>query len=130
VAAPAPFTPKKVLISVLMVAWLALLLWGLQRKYDAKDYEHVDEMLVAPGAPWSVEKELLSRSSGTTIPCDKELLSSFRGLVRVTCRPAGGETYKFVVDLVQKQIRGEDAKSEQVIAAVDQKRRAGDAGTP
>src|SRR5881394_4017017 len=102
-----------------MVGWLALLLWGLQRKYDESDYRKVDELVVAQGAPWSLEKELLARHPGNPPRCDKELISSFRGLIQLTCTPPGIDPYHFQVDLVRRQIRGLDPRSEEVAAAVD-----------
>ena len=117
-------------ISVLMVGWLAIMLWGLQRKYDESDYRKVDELVVAPNAPWSLEKELLERHPGNAPRCDKELLSSFRGLVRLVCTAPGLDAYRFQVDLVRRQIRGEDPRSVEVTDAVDRKRRPADAGSP
>ena len=128
-AQPGSFTRRKALISVLMVGWLVILLWALQRKYDESDYRKVDELVVASGAPWSLEKELLERHPGNVPRCEKELISSFRGLVRLTCVAPGVEAYRFQVDLVRRQIRGEDARSAEVADAVDRKRWPPDAGT-
>lgn len=127
-AQPPPFTRRKAIISVLMVGWLAILLWGLQRKYDESDYRKVDELVVAQGAPWSLEKELLARHPGNAPRCDKEMISSFRGLIRLTCTAPGIDLYRFQADLVRRQIRGEDARSVEVTDAVDQKRRPANAG--
>src|SRR5262245_34146297 len=115
-------------ISVLMVGWLVVMLWGLQRKYDESDYRKVDELVVAPSSTWSLEKELLARHPGNPPRCEKELLSSFRGLVRLVCTAPGIDAYRFQADLVRRQITGEDPRSAEVIAAVEQKRRAPDAG--
>ena len=123
-----PFTARKAIISVAMVAWLVLLLSWLERKYDASDFRKVDELVVAQGAPWSLEKELLERHPGNAPRCEKELISSFRGLVKLTCFVPGLDAYHFQVDLVRRQIRGEDARSTEVTAAVDQKRRPAGAG--
>lgn len=127
-APPQPFTLRKAIISVLMVGWLVLLLWGLQDKYNSSDYRKVDELIVAPGAPWSLEKELLARNPGNAPRCEKEITSSFRGLVNVTCAAAGVDPYRFEVDLIRKQIRGLDARSADVMAAVAMKRQAPDSG--
>ena len=111
-----------------MVGWLVALLWGLERKYDESDYRKVDELIVASGAPWSLEKELLARHPDNAPRCEKSLISSFRGLVRVTCAPAGEDPYRFQADLVRRQLNGEDPRSADVIAAVERKRLAADAG--
>ncbi|HYV49674.1 MAG TPA: hypothetical protein VFA20_32680 [Myxococcaceae bacterium] len=123
-----PLTLRKAIISVLMVAWLAVLLWSLQRKYDDSDYRKVDELVVASGAPWSLEKELLARNPGNAPRCEKELTSSFRGLVNLTCTAAGVDPYRFEVDLVRRRIRGRDARAAEVMAAVEMKRQAPDSG--
>jgi hypothetical protein len=128
VAQPPPITARKALISVLMVGWLAVLLWSLQRKYDEGDYRKVDDLVVASGAPWSLERELLARHPGNAPRCDKELTSSFRGLVSLTCVAPGVDAYRFEVDLVRRQIRGLDPRSAEVMAAVDLKRQAPDGG--
>lgn len=127
-APPQPLTLRKAIISVLMVGWLVVLLWSLQRKYDEGDYRKVDELVVAPGAPWSLEKELLARNPGNAPRCEKELTSSFRGLVNLTCAAAGVDPYRFEVDLVRRQIRGLDPRSAEVMAAVAMKRQAPDSG--
>jgi hypothetical protein len=129
VAPPQPFTRRKAVISVLMVGWLVLLLSLLQRRYDEGDYRKTDELIVSPSSPWSLEKELLARHPGNAPRCDKELISSFRGLVRLTCSAAGVDPYHFQIDLVRRQIRGEDPRSIDVMAAVDLKRQAADAGS-
>jgi hypothetical protein len=129
VAQPQPLTPRKAIISVLMVGWLVVLLWSLQRKYDEGDYRKVDELVVASGAPWSLERELLARHPGNAPRCEKELTSSFRGLVKLTCVAAGVDPYLFEVDLVRRQVRGLDPRSAEVTAAVDLKRQAPDGGT-
>ena len=112
-AQPQPFTVRKTIIGVLMVGWLVLLLWGLERKYDESDYRKTDQLLAAPGAAWSLEKELIS---------------SFRGLVRLTCAASGVEPWRFEVDLVRRSFRGLDPRSEEVVAAVERRRRPPDAG--
>ena len=119
---------RKAIIGVLMVGWLALLLWGLNRKYDEGDYRKVDELIVAPGAPWSLEKELLARNPGNAPRCDKEIASSFRGLVNVTCTAAGVDPYRFEADLVRRRIRGLDARAAEVMSAVELKRQSPDSG--
>jgi hypothetical protein len=126
--APQPFTLRKAIISVLMVGWLVVLLWSLQRKYDDSDYRKVDELVVAPGAPWSLEKELLARNPGNAPRCEKELTSSFRGLVNLTCTAAGVDPYRFEVDLVRRRIRGLDPRSAEVMSSVELKRQAPDSG--
>jgi len=128
VAPPQPLTLRKAIIGVLMVGWLAALLWSLQKKYDDSDYRKVDELVVAPGAPWSLEKELLARNPGNAPRCEKELTSSFRGLVSMTCTAAGVDPYRFEADLVRRQIRGLDPRSADVMAAVEMKRQAPDSG--
>jgi len=128
VAQPQPFTVRKAIIGVLMVGWLVLLLWGLERKYDESDYRKTDQLLAAPGAAWSLEKELLERNPGNAPHCEKELISSFRGLVRLTCAASGVEPWRFEVDLVRRSFRGLDPRSEEVVAAVERRRRPPDAG--
>jgi hypothetical protein len=128
VAPAQPFTTRKAVISVLMVGWLVVLLWSLQRKYDDGDYRKVDELVVAAGAPWSLEKELLARHPGNAPRCEKELTSSFRGLVNLTCAAAGVDPYRFEVDLVRRQIRGLDPRSAEVTDAVALKRPSPDSG--
>lgn len=127
-AQPQPLTLRKALVSVAMVALLAYLLIGVERTFDNRDYDKVDELVSVPGAPWSLQKELLERHPGNAPRCEKELISSFRGLVKLTCFVPGVDAYHFQVDLVRRQIRGEDARSAEVMVAVDRKRRPADAG--
>ncbi|HVE81388.1 MAG TPA: hypothetical protein VND93_01015, partial [Myxococcales bacterium] len=102
----------------------------LQGKFDSGDFRDVDQLLAGRNAPWSLARELLARHPDNAPSCEqKEMISSFRGLIDVTCAAPGVDPYRFHVDLVRRQIRGQDPRSQEVVEAVERKRQlSNDAG--
>src|SRR5688572_7427691 len=113
-----------------MVGILAFALITLQREFDQGDYSRAMDMITASEESWSIGKELDARTTGAAGPqCTTRLISSFRGLVEVTCLADGTEPYQFQVDLVRKVVSPVGDRARELVAAVERKRQTSDAGS-
>jgi hypothetical protein len=114
-----------------MVGILAFSLITLQQQFDQGDYRRAMEMIAAPQESWSIGRELMARCTGAAGPQGSpKLLSSFQGLVEVTCRTDEPEPYRFRVDLVRKVVSPVDDRSRELVEAVSRKRQQADASSP
>lgn len=119
----------KLVVGTLMVGILAFALITLQREFDQGDYQRAMEMIAAPEESWSIGKELDARTTGAAGPqCAPRLLSSFRGLVEITCLADGTEPYQFQVDLVRRVVSPVGDRARELMDVVARKRQAPDAG--
>lgn len=97
----------------LLLALLVMAIGTLQQMFDAGDRRRalagLQTTLIAPSGP-TLEAALLGRGKGSAPRCVAEVVSSFRGITRVTC--AVGEDpvpYRFLWDDVRRDaLRAED----------------------
>jgi hypothetical protein len=110
----------------LMIAILALMLIFLQQQFNQGDYRRALELVAAPkpGEKWSIVQELTERSKDGAPDCRPKLVSSFRGIVEVTCYAGQPSPYRFEVDLVRRSVQPTDAASRELMEAAQAKNRA------
>jgi hypothetical protein len=115
----------KWLASFLMVGVLVFALIWLQQRYDQSDHRRAIELLgPRADAGWWIGKELEARNRGAPPDCEATITSSLWGQVQVSCPISGEDAYRFQVDLIRKSVAPVDARTAELLSAVEQKQRA------